>query len=165
VAQPETPTEVLLGLGHALNFARRYYALVAATRASEPNAGLPPAQIASELEATGRAFRFNRKKRFYATREVNTPGELGLNLAINGSVEFILVACGPGGHFGPTFHGLAFDLAERHAPELIPSPHYPRPAYASIAELRQVLTGGLGLYTELAAAIQSSGLLDSEQVE
>lgn len=159
VGLSDTPEEVLLALAHGLDFARRYYALVAATRASEPNLDLPATEIKSALEATGRAFRFNRKERFYATREADTPGELGLNLAIDGSVEFILVARGPGGHFGPTFHGLALKLAERHAPELVPSPRYPRPAYGNPAELRRVLAEGLGLYAELMTAIRASRLL------
>jgi hypothetical protein len=159
VGQLDTPEELLLALAHELDFARRYYSLVALTRESEPGAKLPEPEIESALKATGLAFRRNRKERFYATREAITPGELGLNLAINGSVEFILVARGPGGHFGPTFHGLALELAERHAPTSVPSPRYPRPAYGSAAELRCVLAGGLGLYTDLAAAIRAAGML------
>jgi hypothetical protein len=159
VEESDTPEELLLALAHGVDFARRYYSLVASTRASEPGVDLSDSEIESALKATGRTFRRNRKESFYALREVNAPGELGLNLAIDGSVEFILVARGSSGHFGPTFHGLALELAERHAPELVPTPQYPRPAYGSAAELVKVLVEGMGLYAELAAAIRSKGLL------
>ncbi|HYH68988.1 MAG TPA: hypothetical protein VD866_30115 [Urbifossiella sp.] len=155
----EAAEERLLSLAQGLDFARRYYALVATTRDGKPSADLPAADIAAALESTGRAFRFNRKERFYATREPDTPGELGLNLAIRGAVEFILVARTPAGHIGDVFHGLALELARRHAPELVPDPPYPRPWFRDRAELRRVLADGLGLYAELAAAIRTEGLL------
>ncbi len=155
----EGPSERLLALARELDFARRYYAMVAATRDGEPCHDLSASVIDAALESTGRPFRFNRKERFYATREVGAPAELGLNLAFTGLVEFILVARAPAGHIGRPFHGLALDVAERDAPQLVPSPRYPRPSYRDAAELRKVLAQGFGLYTDLAAAVLASGLL------
>jgi hypothetical protein len=155
----EEATVRLLALAHGLDFARRYYAIVAATRDGKPCHDLPAAEVEAALASTGRAFRFNRKERFYATREADAAGELGLNLAISGSVEFILVARSPAGHIGGVFHGMALELARRHAAELTPDPPYPRPWYRDGAELRRVLASGLGLYAELADAVRGSGLL------
>jgi len=151
--------ERLLNLARGVDFARRYYTLVGSTRSGKPCHNLPTPDIAAALAATGRSFRFNRREWFYATREVGTPGELGLNLAIDGSVEFILVARVSGGHIGRPFHGLALELAQRFTPELIPSPRYPRPGYRDGSELRRVLTKGLALYADLASAILAAGLL------
>ena len=155
----EAAEERFLALAHGLDFARRYYAMVAATRDGRPNDGLPAAEVAAALESTGRAFQFHRRGRFYAMREAGTPGELGLNLVLKGSVEFILVARAPAGHIGDCFHVTALELARRHAPELVPDPPYPRPWYRDEAELRRVLAEGIRLYADVAAAIQANRLL------
>jgi hypothetical protein len=154
--------ERLLALARKLDFARRYYAIVAAASDGESCYSLSPSAIRAALESTGRPFRFNSKEQFFAMREEGAPAELGLNVAIDGSVEFILVARAPTGHIGPTFHRLALDVAKRDAPELVPSPRYPRPSYRDAAELREVLAQGLVLYSDLATAILVSGLLGEE---
>jgi hypothetical protein len=156
----ESTTEQLLTLAHEVDFARRYYAIVSSTRDGKPAIDLPAGAVESGLKSTGRVFRFNRKERFYATREVDVPGELGLNLTLKGVAEFILVAHAPVGHVGGTFHGMALTLARQHAPELVPEPPYPRPWYRDEAELRRVLADGLCLYADLAAAIRSKRLLE-----
>lgn len=155
----ESAQELVRSLARKLDFARRYYALVASTRDGEPCFDLPPSAINDALKSTGRSFRFNRKERFFKTREADAPAELGLNLTINGSVEFILVVKAHVGHVGRTFHGLALELVEQDAPELMPTPRYPRPSYRDADELRVVLAQGIQLYTELAVSILSSGLL------
>jgi hypothetical protein len=157
----EVAEERLLALAQAIHFASRYYAIVSSTRSGKPCFDLSGTEIAAALESTGRTFRFNRKEKFYATREPGTPGELGVNLSINGSVEFILVARAPVGHIGPTFHGLALDLAQRHAPELVPNSPYPQPWYRDAAELKRVLAEGFELYADLASAIIASRLLNT----
>jgi hypothetical protein len=155
----EEAGERLLMIARGLDFARRYYAIVAATRDGQPCHELLRAEIDAALMNTGHPFKFNSKERFYSIREADTAGKLGLNLAIAGSVEFILIVHCPAGHIGPTYHELALSLAERYFPKLIPSPRYPRPWYRDSEELRRVLTEGLGLYEELASAIRGCGLL------
>lgn len=152
--------ERLIELARAVDFARRYYARVAATRSVQPLYDISHAEIVAALQSTGRTFRFNRRERLFATREADVPGELGLNLKFNGSVEFILVARGPHGHFGQPFTLLARNLAKQRTPELIPSPPAPRPQYSDAAELRGVLAEGLELYADLAAAIRANRLLE-----
>src|SRR4051794_31635981 len=105
--------ERLLALAQDVEFARRYYALVDSTANSEPCYDLSTDEIRATLELTGRSFRYNRRERFFATREKGKPGELGLNLTIDGVVEFILVLETPTGHIGPPFHVLARDLVYR----------------------------------------------------
>ena len=156
----ESADERLLELAHSIDFARRYYSIVNASRNDEPASELPETEILSALESTGRSFRFNRREKFFAFREPDVPGELGINLSFSyGQVEFILVARGPNGHFGPPFTLLARTVAQRHAPELVPSPRAPRPCYSDQARLRSVLAEGLRLYEDLATAIRTNGLL------
>lgn len=155
----EEAEERLLMVAHGLDFARRYYAIVAATGDGQPCHELPRAEIEAALMNTGRTFKFHAKETFYAIREADSAGKLGLNLAFTGSIEFILVVHSPAGHIGPTYQQLALNLAERYFPKLIPSPRYPRPWYRDSEELRRVLTEGLGLYEELATAIRGCGLL------
>jgi hypothetical protein len=157
----EAATERLLELAHAIEFAESYYALVEAVSDCEPHYSLPHETIVAAVNSTGRRFHFHSGERFFWFRETDVPGELGLNIAIDGSVEFILVLCTRAGHIGPTFHGLAHDLALRYAPAIVPDPPYPRPNYDEPATLRWVLHEGLKLYDQLALAIKSSGLLSA----
>jgi hypothetical protein len=150
----------LLELLHRLDFARRWCDLCAATRFGEFARSLPDADVAASLESTGRAFRYNRRERFYATREAGAPGELGVNLALrNGIAEFILVVRVPAGHIAGPFSVLMRDVERRFGLSLQNTPRYPQPKYQGATELRQVLAAGFGLYTEVAAAILASGLL------
>ena len=154
----------LLVLAQEIDFARRYYALVASNRDSEPCYDLSADEIRAALESTGRSFRYNRRERFFATREKGTPGELGLNLTINGVVEFIAVVETPAGHIGPTFPGLARDLVYHHGPQPADDPRYPRVRYRGVQELCQVLAEGFALYSDLAAAVRASGLSGKKKV-
>src|SRR5215213_3998989 len=97
----------LLALTQKIDFARRYYALVDSTGDVDPCYSLSADEIRAALDSTGRSFRYNRRERFFATREKGTPGELGLNLTIDGVVEFISVVETPAGRIGPTFPMLA----------------------------------------------------------
>lgn len=145
---------------HRLDYARRWDALCAATRFGEFASTLPDADVAAALKATGRAFKYNRKERFYATREADVPGELGVNLALrHGTAEFILVVRVPAGHIAGPFSSLMRDVERRFGLALPESPPYPQPKYQGAAELRQVLAAGFELYAEVAAAIIGSGLL------
>jgi hypothetical protein len=155
----EEARERLLALAQGIDFARRYYALVGATRESEPCHDLPADEIRTALEVTGRSFRYNRRERFFATREKGTPGELGLNLTIDGVVEFILVVEAPAGHIGDNFPSLARDLIYRYGPPPADDPRWPRVRYRNAQELQQVLAEGLTLYSDLAAAVLSRPML------
>ena len=155
----DTAEERLFTLASAVDFARRYYALAQAGSGDKADCDLPVTEVAAVLRSTGRIFELHRKERFFATREADVDGELGLNLALNGSVEFILVARGPDGHFGRAFTLLARQVAERDTPELTPPVRAPRPSYSDLADLQSVLAEGFGLYSDWAAAIKSSGLI------
>jgi hypothetical protein len=152
--------ERLLELLHRLDFARRWYDLCAAARTGSPACALSAADVAAALESTGRAFRYNRREQFYATREEGVPGELGLNLCLkHGVAEVILVVRAPTGHIAGPFSELMRDVEKRFGPALPPTPPYPQPWYQGPAELRRVLAEGFGLYAEVAATIVTSGLL------
>jgi hypothetical protein len=158
----EAAEERLQSLAHEIDFARRYYDLVDSTGDSDPCYDLSADQIRATLELTGRSFRRNRRERFFSTREKGTPGELGLNLTVDGVVEFISVIETPAGHIGPTFHGLARDLVYRYdRPD--DDPEYPRVRYGDAQELRQVLAEGFALYSELAAVVLASGLVGKQK--
>lgn len=154
----------LLALAQGIDFARRYYALVASRRDSEPCHDLSADEIRVALEVAGRAFRYNRRERFFATREKGAIGELGLNLKVDGVVEFILVVESPAGHVGATFPGLARDLVYHYGPQPADDPRYPRVRYGGIQELCQVLAEGFALYSDLAAVVLASGLLGKKMV-
>jgi hypothetical protein len=156
----DTAQERLLELLHRLDFARRWYDVCAAARSGSPARALPAEDVAAALDSTGRAFRYNRREQFYATREVGVPGELGLNLCLkHGVAEFILVVRVPAGHIAGSFSGLMREVEQRFGPGLPPTPPYPQPWYQGPTELRRVLAEGFGLYAEVAAAIVVSGLL------
>jgi hypothetical protein len=159
----EAAEERVLALAQEIDFARRYYALVASTKNGEPCYDLSAEEIRAALESTGRSFRYNRRERFFATREKGTAGELGLNLTIDGVVEFILVVETPAGHVGSTFPGLARDLVYRYGPPPAEDPLYPRVRYRDAQELCQVLAEGFTLYSDLAAAVRPSGLLGKKK--
>jgi hypothetical protein len=155
----------LLELLHRLDFARRWYDLCVATRSAEGVRGRRPAaaDVAAALASTGRAFTYNRKERFHATREADVPGELGVNLGLrHGTAEFILVVRGPAGHVGGPFSRLMRAVERLSRPPLPAVPAYPQPWYQGAAELTQVLAAGFGLYAEVAAAIRASGLLTGD---
>jgi hypothetical protein len=154
--------ERLLAIAQELDFAQRYYALVAETSGSTPCDSLTADEIRAALESTGRTFRFNKRERFYATREAEAPGELGLNLTVSGVVEFILVVETPAGHVGQTFPGLARALLYRVGPPVAVDPRYPRVRYGDADELQRVLEGGFALYAELAEAISASGIVGKQ---
>jgi hypothetical protein len=150
----------LLGLLHRLDFARRWYDLCAAARVGTPCSDLPAAEQEAALTGTGRAFRFNRREKFFATREAGTPSELGVNLVLrHGVAEFILVLRVPAGHIAGPFPRLMRKADHRFGPVLPEAPAYPQPWYQGGAELRRVLADGFGLYAEVAAAVLASGLL------
>ncbi len=154
--------ERLLGLLHRLDFSRRWYDLCAASRGGgrPPARDLPAAEQEAALATTGRAFRFGRREKFYATREAGVPGELGVNLVLRlGVAEFILVARVPTGHIGDPFGLLMRKADQRFGPVLSEAPVYPEPWYQGAAELRWVLAEGFGLYAEVATAVLASGLL------
>ena len=131
-----------------------------ATRAGTPARIFPAAEQEAALATTGRAFRYNRREKFYATREAGVPGELGANLVLrHGVAEFILVARVPAGHIGDPFGLLMREADRRFGPVLPEAPAYPQPWYQGAAELRQVLADGFVLYAEVAAAVIASGLL------
>jgi hypothetical protein len=160
VENKESADARLLELLHRLEFARRWYDLCAATLFGEFARTLPDAEATTALESTGRAFRYHRKERFYATREIGVPGELGINLALrHGTAEFIVVAQVPAGHVGGPFSALMREVEERFGPTLPETPPYPQPNYQGAPELRQVLSAGFDLYAEMATAIVASGLL------
>jgi hypothetical protein len=162
VENKESGESRLLELLHRLDFARRWYDLCAATLFGEYARTLPAMEVTAALESTGRAFRYNRKERFYATREVGMSGELGINLALrHGTAEFILVVRVPVGHIGGPFSALMREVEEGFGPTLPETPPYPQPKYQGAPELRQVLSAGFGLYAEMATAIIASGLLTS----
>jgi hypothetical protein len=159
----ELAQERLLAVAQEVDFARRYYAICVPTFSGRPRDDLPATEVAAALEATGRAFRFNRRESFYATRERGAPGELGVNLCLkHGVAEFILVARTPAGHVGDAFTALAANVARRYAPELLRDPPYLRPWFRDAGELRLVLRYGFGLYADLASRILASGLLSAE---
>ncbi len=150
----------LLGLLHRLDFPRRWYDLSVATRVGTPCRDFPVAEQEAALAATGRAFRYNRREKFFATREPGLPCELGANLVLrHGVAELILVARVPAGHIGEPFGLLMRKADERFGPVLPDAPVYPQPWYQGAAELRRVLTSGFALYAEVAAAVVASGLL------
>lgn len=152
--------ERLFELLHRLDFPRRWYDLSCATRVGTPAGNLPAAEQDAALATTGRVFRFNRRERFYATREAVAAGELGVNLVLrHGVAEFVLVVRVPAGHIGGPFPRLMREADRRFGPVLPESPAYPQPWYQGGAELRQVLAQGIGLYAEVAAAVLASGLL------
>ena len=70
----ELAQERLLAVAQEVDFARRYYAICVPTFSGRPRDDLPATEVAAALEATGRAFRFNRRESFYATRERGAPG-------------------------------------------------------------------------------------------
>lgn len=158
-----TAQEKLLELLHRLDFARRWYDLCAAARRGEPAPALPASDVAAALDYIGRAFRYNRRAQFYATREVGVPGELGVNLCLkHGVAEFILVVRVPAGHIAGPFSKLMRDVEQRFGPPLPPTPPYRQPWYQGPTELRRVLAEGFGLYAEVQAAIVVSGLLEAK---
>ncbi|MFO0882750.1 MAG: hypothetical protein U0894_00940 [Pirellulales bacterium] len=152
----------LVGLLHRLDFPRRWYDLCAASRVGgrPPSHDLPTAEQDAALATIGRSFKYNRREKFYATREAGVPGELGANLVLrHGVAEFILVARVPAGHIGDPF-GVLMRNADRRFGLMLPeAPVYPEPWYQGAAELRRVLAEGFGLYAEMAAAVIASGLL------
>jgi hypothetical protein len=152
--------ERLLGLLHQLDFPRRWYDLCVASRVGTPSRDLPVEEQAAALATTGRAFRYNRREKFYATREADVPGELGVNLSLrHGVAEFILVLRVPAGHIAGPFSGLMRAADRRFGPVLPEAIPYPQPWYQGVAELQQVLAAGFGLYAEVAGAVLVSGLL------
>ena len=152
--------ERLFGLLHRIDFARRWYDLCAAARVGTPCRDLAAAEQVDALAATGRAFRYNRRESFYATREASVPGELGVNLSLrHGTAEFILVLRVPAGHIAGPFSGLMRDVERRFGLVLPETPPYPQPWYQGAGELRQVLAAGFGLYAEVAGSVLASGLL------
>lgn len=152
--------ERLRDLLHRLDFARRWFELCVAARVGTPSDDLPAAEQAAALASTGRIFQYNRRERFYATREAGVPGELGINLSLrHGVAEFILVVRVLAGHIGGPFSRLMREVAQRYGPALPEEPRCPQPWYQGPAELRQVLVAGCGLYAEVAGAVLASGLL------
>jgi len=161
VKDTDATEERLLELLHRLGFPRRWYDLCVATRVGTPCRALPTAQQEAALATAGRVFRYNRREKFYATREADVPGELGLNLSLrHGVAEFILVVRVPAGHIAGPFSLLMRQADRRFGPVLPDTPPYPQPWYQGAAELKQVLSAGFGLYAEVAAAVLTSGLLD-----
>lgn len=150
----------LLELLCRLDFPRRWYDLSVATRVGTPCRDLSAAAQEAALANSGRTFRFNRREKFFAIREVGVPGELGANLVLrHGVAEFILVTRVPAGHVGQPF-GRLMRKADRQFGLMLPeAPAYPQPWYQGAAELQRVLAEGFGLYAEVVAAVLASGLL------
>jgi hypothetical protein len=144
-----------------IGFAARYYALCDETRTWQRTDRLPRAeQLTDSLTATGRLFRYNRRENFFATRETDVPGELGLNLCLEHNVaDFILVVKTPAGHIGDTFSVHALETMRLADPSFSREPPYPRPLFNSVPELKKVLGHGLALYDEIAKGVLERGLL------
>jgi hypothetical protein len=158
--EEEAAQRPLLELLHRLDFARRWYDLCASTLPSRGADPLPAAEVAAALAATGRIFRYDRRERFYATRERVAAGELGLNLwPPTSAIQFILVVKTPVRHIGDTFAMLMRSVQKHLGPALPAEPNYPDPHYRDGTELRRILAEGLRLYDNVAGAVLASGLL------
>lgn len=153
----------LLTLLRDLDFARRWFDFCAATRLEplpESSDPLPASEVATALGSLGRTVRYHTREQFYAIREPNVVGELGLNLALSSvTAEYILVLKVPEGHIGSTFAELMRKAEKRFGPPLPPDPPYPDPWFRDSAELRQVLTTGFRIYDEIATAVLDSGMI------
>ncbi len=137
-----------------LRFPDRYYAYCAAHPKTGPEVSL--ALQTQALSETGRTFRYDKSEKFYAWRDPKAPEgcELGLNLNLREAhAEWILVFGTPSGHVGGTFAISALLAKRTREPNYRHAPPYPTPDISSSKELRAVLSEGLELYDEVAAAI------------
>src|SRR5258708_39748145 len=87
----EVAMERLLSLAREIDFPRKYYAIVDATRSGEPNFGFSTTEIARTLEATGIKFRYDRRESFYAMSQAVEVGQLGLIVCIRRGTDVLIL--------------------------------------------------------------------------
>lgn len=140
-----------------LDFADRYYAYCA--KHSKKNCpDIPLALQTKALEETGRTFRYDKREKFFAWRDSDTPKdcELGVNLSLTyAQANWILVLKTPSGHLGGQFSEMALDVKHLVDPRYQHEPRFPTPDIANEKELHSVLAEGIALYEDVAKALRA----------
>lgn len=153
----QTLKKMLLALVADTDFAERYYGYHAQHRARGRFEGYTEDDIMTALSATGLDFTYNPREKFYAVREQQPVGTIGLNVAFpQSTAEFILVLQVDAQHIGGPFARLANEAARARDPQATFDPPYPKLPFSNSAELAEVTRFGVGLYRDLKHAITTA---------
>ena len=140
-----------------IDFGKRYYAFQKKHKGDCMDS-YAAADIRDALDQFPMKFTHNKRENFYSSAEKHDGFRLWLNIRVTDAVvEFVLNLEKGAICIGGPFAGLAEEVVALRGRANVPNPAWPRPAFATLEELSEILKFGIALFQEAREVILSSG--------